>query len=268
MNDEQERLFLQIGKEWDGEKKKKQKPSEMESKAEKEEGKIAGKMAEIAQNAPILSFFSKFSAGYAIRWLLWIFAVLSSLIGIVIVVIGTISAIFALSTISSPSVAILSDASLAIQSTALGVAAYANIEKNLTEASGSAAIALDKLGEGLNKTAQNLELLNKISGLPGMGGFNIGEASYSIREAAASIADSSKSIKAGAAGGQEIETKLLGVKESLLNISADLQNAKAGVLNAIFFAEISIAGIGIAVGLMLGGVLAIALAYGPPKKDG
>jgi hypothetical protein len=50
-------------------------------------------------------------------------------------------------------------------------------------------------------------------------------------------------------------------------MSSAFLTTQGAVASAAMYTQISIALMGLAVALLLGGVLALALAYGPPKKE-
>ncbi len=230
-------------------------------------GDMAGKLAALSHNLPFIGGLGELSLTHALRWLLWLGAVLFSLAGLGLVVAGAGAGMLALGSASAAIMPALADASSGAQSASASVAAFAQGVASVQNMSNGTAMGLANLSAGLNQTAANLDSLGGLSGLPGLGSLDFRAPASSLRQSAAALAGAGASAQAGAESVQQAAAGLGDVADSLNRVSVDLDNAKAQAAGAIFWMQTGLAAIGAAGALLLMGVLGLALAYGPPKRN-
>jgi hypothetical protein len=230
-------------------------------------GGMTGWLAGFSRNLPFVGALGELSLTHALRWLLWLGAVLFSLAGLGLVVAGAGAGMLALGSASAAAMPVLADASSTAQSAALSVGAAGRGIANVQNLSSGAAMGLANLSIGLNQTADNLDRLGGLSILPGLGSIDFRTPALSLRQSAAAMSGAGLGAQAGGESLQEAAAQLGAVADSLNRVSSDLDNVKAQVASAIFWAQVGLDALGAAGALLLTGVLGLALAYGPPKKN-
>ena len=227
---------------------------------------MSGQISGWTRNAPLLGQLGDFSPTHAFRWLLWLAAVLGSLAGIVAVLAGTIAIIWALGPVAASTNSVLGAAAGGTSNLADSLDSASAMVANVSNVSSTIADSLTNMSIGLGKTADSVENLKNIPGQQN------GQVDWT--GAAASLRNSDAGLQTAAgeardAGNNSVQTAA-GISEAagnLRSMSSDFGSAQGAVSGAVMYAQIGIGLMGLAVALLLGGVLALSLAYGPPKKN-
>jgi len=221
------------------------------------------RLARLTQTAPLLSNLGGLSPTYAIRWLLWLFAVLGSLSGICLVMAGTVAGLLMLGPLSSSAQAVLSDASSASLAAAGGIDAAAPLTSVVANVTNSTANSLVNVSEGLNSMSTSLDSLSSIAGI----NTGLGTSAASMRAAASNLAPAIASLQGAGQSSSDLSLRLSEAGDSLRKSSEDLSALRQSVGMSIFYAQVMVVMFGLGLSILLSGVLMLALAYGPPKKN-
>lgn len=229
------------------------------------DGSLSGQIVGWTKNAPFLGQLGDFSPTYAFRWLLWLAAVLGSLVGLLAVLAGTFAVILAVAPVASSTNDVLGAAASGTYNLADSLDSASVMVANMSNVSSTIADSLMNMSIGLGKTADGIENLRS---LPGQGGQeNWAGAAASLRASDAGLKTSA--AQAREAGNSSVQAAA-GISASAGNLramSSAFLTTQGAVAGAVMYAQIGIGLMGLALALLLGGVLALALAYGPPKKE-
>lgn len=226
---------------------------------------LSGQIVGWTKNAPLLGQLGEFSPTHAFRWLLWLAAVLGSIAGILAVLAGTLALLWSLGPVAASTNNVLGAAAGGAYNMADSLDGTSSMVANMSNVSGTMADSLANMNIGLGKTADSIESLKN---LPGQGGQeDWAGAAASLRASSASLQASVVQARDAGIGGAEAAVGISGAASNLRTMSSNLMTAQVAVSSATMYAQIGIGLMGMAVALLLGGVLALALAYGPPKKE-
>ncbi len=226
---------------------------------------LSGQIADLAQNVPFLGQLGDFSPTHALRWLLWLAAVLGSIFGIVAVLVGTLLIILAVGPVATSTNEVLGSASSGVFSLAGSLDGTSAMVANMSNVSSTMSGSLSNMSAGLGKTADSIESLKN---LPGQGaGTNWIESASSLRSSSSGLQTAAAQARDAGSGGAQAAAGISSAAESLRTMSSGLLTTQNSISSAATYAQIGIACMGLAVAMLLGGVFALALAYGPPKKN-
>lgn len=220
-------------------------------------------LANMTRNAPFLSSLGGLSPTYAIRWLLWLFAVLGSLSGICLVVVGTLAGLMVLGPLSTSIQAVLSDAGSTVDAAAGGVDAAMPLTIVMVNVSNSTAGSLLNISLGLNSMGSSLDSLSNIAGID----TGLGTSAASMRGAAANLAPAIASLQGVGTSASDLNLRLTETSASMRKASENLSATRQSIGMSVFYAQLMVVMFGLGLMVMLSGVLMLALAYGPPKKN-
>jgi len=221
------------------------------------------RLANITRNAPLLSNLGGLSPTYAIRWLLWLFVVLGSLSGLCLVMAGTAAGLMMLGPISSSAQAVLSDASATTLAAAGGIDAAVPLTGVVTNVTNSTADSLVNLSAGLNSMGSSLDSLSSIAGI----NTGLGSSAASMRGAAANLAPAIAALQGAGQSSSDMSLRMSEAGDSLRKASEDLSTMRQSIGMSVFYAQVMVVMFGFGLIVLLSGVLMLALAYGPPKKN-
>lgn len=237
-------------------------PSQAPASPDGQDALVHG-LARWTREHPLFAWMDGMSLGRAVRWLLWLSAISIALAGLALAGLGALAGFWALGEMHSSMVHPLERMQAGLENAAASASGAAGLGGNLSLAAQAASSGLTNLSAGAEGMAATIEAVSKIPFVGGASG--AAESAAQMRAYGLQMNQAAERLGGAGQSGDAMAAALSSLSDDLRQMGAGVAESRERLSGAFLLLRAADLLAGAALGAMMGAVVMLAFAYGPPK---